>query len=226
MKIIKISNGCKYYLKNKEKLEILKDINTEFEKGKLYAIIGESGAGKSTFLSIIGTLDIFSSGSLLIEDKNVLELNENEKAKLRMEKIGFIFQEFYLNPNMTVEENIKQPMYINKSYNKEKMKERTNLLIDLVGLSHRRKHFPRELSGGEQQRVAIARALANDPDIILADEPTGNLDKENEKKVFGILKELSEKGKCVIVVSHSNIIEKYTDNILKIEEGNIRKYEI
>lgn len=223
MKIIKISNGCKYYLKNKEKLEILKNINIEFEEGKLYGIIGKSGVGKSTFLSIIGTLDNFSSGEFLIEDKKVKDLNENEKAKLRMQKIGFIFQEFYLNPNMTVEENIMQPMYINKNYDKEKMKEKTNSLIASVDLLHRKKHFPKELSGGEQQRVAIARALANDPSIILADEPTGNLDKENEKKVFEMLKELSQKGKCVIVVSHSSAIEQYADVILEIREENIIK---
>ena len=223
MKIIKISNGCKYYLKNKEKLEILKNINIEFEEGKLYGIIGKSGVGKSTFLSIIGTLDNFSSGDFFIEDKKVEDLNENEKAKLRMQKIGFIFQEFYLNPNMTVEENIMQPMYINKNYDKEKMKEKTNSLIASVDLLHRKKHFPKELSGGEQQRVAIARALANNPSIILADEPTGNLDKENEKNVFEMLKELSQKGKCVIVVSHSSVIEQYADVILEIREENIIK---
>ena len=223
MKIIKIINGCKYYIKNEEKLEILKDINIEFEKGKLYAVIGKSGVGKSTFLSIIGTLDNFSSGNLLIEDKIVTDLNENEKAKLRKDKIGFIFQEFYLNPNMTVEENIRQPMYINENYNKEKIKQKTSILINSVNLSHRKKHFPRELSGGEQQRTAIARALANEPDIILADEPTGNLDKENEKIVFEMLKELSEQGKCVIVVSHSDVIEKYADIILEIKEGNINE---
>lgn len=123
---------------------------------------------------------------------------------------------------MTVEENIEQPMYINKKYNKKDIKERTEKLIEMVGLTHRRKHFPRELSGGEQQRVAIARALANDPDIILADEPTGNLDKDNEIKVFEMLKKFSQEGKCVIVVSHSDKIEKYSDNILKIEEGRIK----
>ena len=143
-----------------------------------------------------------------------------------MRKIGFIFQEFYLNPNMTVEENIEQPMYINNQYDKQMIKSRVNELIETVGLSHRKKHFPRELSGGEQQRVAIARALANKPDIILADEPTGNLDKENETKIFEMLKILSQNNKCVIVVSHSSKIEQYADVVFKIKEGNIRVDEI
>ena len=143
-----------------------------------------------------------------------------------MRKIGFIFQEFYLNPNMTVEENIEQPMYINNQYDKQMIKSRVNELIETVGLSHRKKHFPRELSGGEQQRVAIARALANKPDIILADEPTGNLDKENETKIFEMLKILSQNNKCVIVVSHSSKIEQYADVVLKIKEGNIKVDEI
>lgn len=226
MSEIEIVNGEKEYIKNKEKIRILENINLTFEKGKLYAIMGESGSGKTTFLNIIGTLDDFTSGKLLIEGKDMSNLKEDEKANIRMRKIGFIFQEFYLNPNMTVEENIEQPVYINDQYDKEKIKNRTNELIETVGLSHRKKHFPKELSGGEQQRVAIARALANKPDIILADEPTGNLDRENETKIFEMLKILSQNNKCVIVVSHSNKIEQYADIVLKIKEGNIEINEI
>lgn len=226
MSEIEIVNGEKAYIKNKEKIKVLENLNLKFEKGKLYAIMGESGSGKTTFLNIIGTLDNFTSGKLLIEDKDISHLKEDEKANIRMRKIGFIFQEFYLNPNMTVEENIEQPMYINDQYDKEMIKSRTNELIETVGLSHRKKHFPRELSGGEQQRVAIARALANKPDIILADEPTGNLDRENETKTFEMLKILSQNNKCVIVVSHSSKIEQYADVLLKIKEGNIEINEI
>ena len=226
MSEIEIVNGEKEYIKNKEKIKVLENLNLKFEKGKLYAIMGESGSGKTTFLNIIGTLDNFTSGKLLIEDKDISHLKEDEKANIRMRKIGFIFQEFYLNTNMTVEENIEQPMYINNQYDKEMIKNRTNELIETVGLSHRKKHFPKELSGGEQQRVAIARALANKPDIILADEPTGNLDRENETKIFEILKILSQNNKCVIVVSHSNKIEQYADVLLKIKEGNIEINEV
>ncbi len=226
MSKIEVIKGYKEYIKNKEKIIVLEDINLKFEAGKIYAIIGESGAGKSTFLNIIGTLDNFTVGKLLIDGKEIDILKEDEKAKTRMEKIGFIFQEFYLNSYLTVEENIEQPLFINKKYNKKMIKQRTSELIELVGLSKRKKHFPRELSGGEQQRVAIARALANEPDIILADEPTGNLDKDNEIRIFEILKDLSKKGKCIIIVSHSDRIKDYADIILKIEERKIYKDEI
>ena len=139
-----------------------------------------------------------------------------------MKEIGFVFQEFFLNQNMTVDENIMQPLYINNKYStkKERM-ERVRKLEEQVGLIDRRKHYPKELSGGEQQRVAIARALANNPNIILADEPTGNLDENNEIKVFKLLKELSESGKCVIVVSHSNTVKDFADVVLKLEKGNL-----
>lgn len=222
MEKVKIENGYKEYIKYKERIDILEDINVSFETNKIYMIVGESGAGKTTLLNIIGTLDSLTKGNLYIDGKDVTKLNENEKAKLRMEKIGFIFQDFYLNKYMTVEENIVEPLYINEKYNKTTRKQRTDQLIEMVNLTDRKKHFPRELSGGEQQRVAIARALANEPDIILADEPTGNLDKSNEIKIFEILKSLRDNGKCVIVVTHSDRVKKYADIILKLEEGKLK----
>ncbi len=222
MSKIEIVNGYKEYIKNKEKIVVLNNINTKFEEGKTYAIMGNSGSGKTTLLNILGTLDILTSGKMLIDSEEILRLKENEKAYIRMKKIGFIFQEFYLNQYMTVQENIMQPMYINKEYDKTAKKQRTNELIEMMGLSQRKKHYPKELSGGEQQRVAIARALANKPDIILADEPTGNLDKNNEQKIFEILNSLSKNGKCVIIVSHSNVVKKYADIILNLEEGKLK----
>lgn len=216
MSKIEIIDGNKEYVKNKEKIKILENINLKFESGKLYGIVGESGAGKTTLLNIIGTLDSFTSGKVLIDGQDVMQLKEDDRARLRMEKIGFVFQEFYLNPNMTVEENVEQPMFINEKYDKVSRRERTSKLIETVNLTPRKKHFPKELSGGEQQRVAIARALANEPDIILADEPTGNLDKENEKRIFEMLQSLSKVGKCVIVVSHSSKIEEYADQVIKL----------
>ena len=222
MEKVKIEKGYKEYIKYKERIDILEDINVNFETNKIYMIVGESGAGKTTLLNIIGTLDSLTKGNLYIDGKDVTKLNENEKAKLRMEKIGFIFQDFYLNKYMTVEENIMEPLYINEKYNKTTRKQRTDKLIEMVNLTDRKKHFPRELSGGEQQRVAIARALANEPNIILADEPTGNLDKTNEIKIFEILKSLRDNGKCVIVVTHSDRVKKYADIILKLEEGKLK----
>ena len=222
MSKIEIVNGYKEYIKNKEKIVVLNNINTKFEEGKTYAIMGNSGSGKTTLLNILGTLDILTSGKMLIDSEEILRLKENEKAYIRMKKIGFIFQEFYLNQYMTVQENIMQPMYINKEYDKTAKKQRTNELIEMMGLSQRKKHYPKELSGGEQQRVAIARALANKPDIILGDEPTGNLDKNNEQKIFEILNSLSKNGKCVIIVSHSNVVKKYADIILNLEEGKLK----
>ena len=222
MSKIEIVNGYKEYIKNKEKIVVLNDINVKFEKGKTYAIMGNSGSGKTTLLKILGTLDVLTSGKLLIENNDILKLEDNEKATIRMKKIGFIFQEFYLNEYMNVQENIMQPMYINKEYNKVTRRQRVNELIKIMGLNQRTKHYPKELSGGEQQRVAIARALANKPDIILADEPTGNLDKKNEEKIFEILSHLSKEGKCVIIVSHSNVVKKYADVVLNLEEGKLK----
>lgn len=219
---VEIIDGYKEYIKNKEKISVLENINVKFEACKVYAIMGNSGEGKTTLLNIIGTLDTLTSGKLIIDNEEVGNLKDKEKAYLRMKKIGFIFQEFYLNKNMTVEENIMQPMYVNEKYNKKSIAERADYLIDVVGLSKRKKHFPRELSGGEQQRVAIARAIANEPDIILADEPTGNLDKDNQNKIFEILKALSKGGKCVIIVSHTSKIKEYADVVLKLEEGNLK----
>ena len=169
MSKIEIINGYKEYIKKKEKISVLDNINVKFEKEKLYAIMGESGSGKTTLLNIIGTLDTLTKGKLLINDKEIINLKDEEKAKIRMKEIGFVFQNFYLNPNMTVEENIMQPMYINPEYNRISMEEKTEELIKMVGLESRRTHYPKELSGGEEQRVAIARALANNPEIILAD---------------------------------------------------------
>lgn len=220
--MIEIKNGYKEYIKNKEKIVILENLNVKFESNKLYAVMGNSGVGKTTLLNILGTLDTLTSGKMLIDNIEIMNLKDEEKANIRMKKIGFVFQEFYLNPYMTVEENIMLPMYINKEYDKTARIERVNELVEMVDLSKRKKHYPKELSGGEQQRVAVARALANKPDIILADEPTGNLDKENQKRIFEILKTLSKSGKCVIVVSHSDNVKEYADIIFNLKEGILK----
>ena len=221
--MLEIKNLSKKYILNKKNEVIaLDNISITFNKNKFYGIKGHSGSGKSTLINIIGLIDNKTSGKYLIDNKDTDNLTEDEKADLRKNKIGFIFQDFFLNPRLTALENVIIPMLINNDIPKDKRNERAEKILTKLGLKDRVNHKPTELSGGEQQRVAIARALANNPDIILADEPTGNLDKENEIIVFDILKKLvKEENKCVIVVTHNEIIDKYADTIYKIEKGKI-----
>lgn len=216
-----IENVCKVYKTKNDEVKALDNVSYEFKPGKMYAIMGHSGSGKSTLISIIGLIETYTSGKITIGQKDISELKDDELSNLRMKHIGFVFQDFYLDEHLKAYENVMLPMLINKEIKKEERKEKAcKLLIDL-GLRDRINHFPKEMSGGEQQRVAIARSLANDPKIILADEPTGNLDEENEKLVFETLKDLSKKGKCVIVVTHSEEIKKYADKILTINKGKL-----
>lgn len=207
-----------YKLKNKE-INAIDDVSFKFKSGNFYAIMGHSGSGKSTLVHCLGLLDEVNSGEIYYGAKRVSDLTEEEKAQLRMKTIGFVFQSFYLSPKLKAYENVMLPMYINDKIDKKNRKDKAVKLLSQFGLSERIEHFPKELSGGEQQRVALARALANDPDVILADEPTGNLDVDNEKYVMETLKELAKKGKCVIVVSHNEIVEKYADKVLYMEKG-------
>lgn len=221
MSIIKIKKLCKEYEKDDHKISILKNITYEFTEGKIYNIIGHSGAGKSTILNILGTLIPYDSGDLWIDGINVSKMSSKERAKLRNRKIGFVFQSYLLNDQLKAYENVMVPMYINSNINKKDRKKIAEKLLDKVKISERSNHFPKELSGGEQQRVAIARSLANNPKIILADEPTGNLDKKNEKKILEIFQELKEEGKCIIIVSHSDYVKKYADIVLELDDGNL-----
>lgn len=192
----------------------------EFEKGKFYALMGASGSGKSTMLNIIGSLDEPTEGTVAIGGAQLDGMSEKEKAALRRENIGFVFQGFYLNPNLNAKDNVVVPMLVNPEYRDKKKREaRAEELLEQFGMADRAKHFPRELSGGEQQRIAIARALANHPEIILADEPTGNLDEENEKLVFHALKALTQEGICVIAVSHNDEIRNYADEVIELKKG-------
>lgn len=219
--IIKLTNITKtYHTKNKE-VNVLKKINAEFFEGKVYAIMGHSGNGKSTLIHILGLVDKFDSGEYQIYNKDTRLLNDKELSYLRMKNIGFVFQEFNLMPTLKAYENVIVPMLINKEIENKDRKNRAIELLKNVGLSERVSHYPRELSGGEQQRVAIARALANNPNIILADEPTGNLDEQSEKEIFTLLKKLAQNGKCVIIVSHSNEIKKYADKVYYLNNGKL-----
>ena len=198
------------------KTMILENFSYTFESGKIYAIMGRSGAGKSTLLNIIGTIDSATDGEVLVMGKNVTGLKEKEKAVLRMKNIGFVFQGFYLNPYLNGEENVIVPMRINREIPSTDRKQIAEKLMADFGVENLKSSLPSQMSGGEQQRVCIARALANNPDIILADEPTGNLDEENEKIVFSYLKKLAEQGHTVIAVSHNEAVKDYADEIVEM----------
>ena len=221
--MLKLLNIDKSYNKKNKEINVLKNITYNFEKNKVYCIIGKSGAGKSTLIEILGLLLNFDKGEYYLNNKNISSLKENEKATLRNKELGFIFQEYYLNPYMKAFENVMIPMYLDKTLDNEKRKEKALNLLDKVGLKERVNHYPRELSGGEMQRVAIARSLANNPNIILADEPTGALDPENAQNILDILKKLAKENKCIIIVSHDDRVKKYADKVLLLEDNTLKE---
>lgn len=219
--LIKLENISKEYKTNTKVIKVLNDVNAKFYSGKFYAIMGHSGSGKSTLVNILALIDNFDSGAYYLYNLNIKDFNDEKLSNLRMNNIGFIFQEINLIPTLKAYENVMVPMLINKKIKANERRELALKLLKEVGLEDRIDHFPRELSGGEQQRVAIARALANDPNIIIADEPTGNLDEKTESEIFELLKKLSVKGRCIIMVSHSEYVKKYADEVLKIENGKL-----
>ena len=221
MEAIRLEGIYKHYKLPNELICAVSNISYSFKYGKMYVIMGHSGSGKSTLIQCIGLLDVITSGKIFIDGRDINKLSMVRQNILRNKKIGFIFQDYYLNNTMKAYENVMLPMLINKDYNNANKKEIAISLLCDVGLSNRVKHYPKQLSGGEQQRVAIARALANDPDIILADEPTGNLDEETENYVLEKLKKLALQGKCVIVVSHNVTTIDYADIVLKMKNGKI-----
>lgn len=221
---MKLENVCKNYNLNKNDITVLKNINVEFENNKFYTIMGRSGSGKTTLVNILGLLDTVSSGKYFLNDIDVTNITSEQKSKIISENIGFVFQSFYLNNNLSALENVILPLYINKKIKSSERKSLATKMLSKFNLENRINHKPKELSGGEQQRVAIARALINNPKIIIADEPTGNLDSQSEKEVFDILKQISKENKIVIVVSHNPIVKEYADVVLEINDGEL--YEI
>ncbi len=202
-------------------LNVLKDINLSIHEREIVSIVGASGAGKTTLLQILGTLDRADSGSLLIDNSDVLKLNDKDLASIRNQKIGFIFQFHQLLPEFTALENVCIPAYIAKS-NEREAKERATALLERLGLADRIKHKPRQLSGGEQQRVAVARALINEPSVILADEPSGNLDSQNAKDLHQLFFDLREEfNQTFIIVTHNEDLAKMADRTLTIADGMI-----
>lgn len=219
--IITIEDITKTYKTKKRDIEVLTGVNITFELGKFYAIMGPSGSGKSTLFNILGLVDTPSSGTYKINEVDTTKLTDKSSSIIRMNNIGFVFQDFNLDPYLNALENVMMPLYLNKKIKKEDREKISKDILTKLNLENRLEHFPNELSGGEAQRVAIARALVNNPNIILADEPTGNLDEELETEIFKILKSLTKENKCVIVVSHSSKIKEYADVVYTLKDGKI-----
>lgn len=223
-KVIELKNVNKIYKTKAEEIHILKNVNLSFSKGNFVSIQGKSGSGKTTLLNILGLLDVPTNGDMLIDDKIINYKDEKIKNKIRNEKIGFVFQFHYLLNEFTALENVMMPALINKKFNKKEVREKAMELLELVGLSERVKHKPLELSGGEKQRVAIARSMINDPEIILADEPTGNLDTETSLVINNLFKKINEEKKqSIIIVTHSLELANLTEYKYKIEKGEFNK---
>jgi putative ABC transport system ATP-binding protein len=224
-KLIELNDVHKTYRMGNNQVHAVNGINLIINKGEFVVITGASGSGKSTMMHLVGCLDVPSQGSIFLENKNIVSLTKSQIARVRGKKIGFIFQQFNLISTLTAIENVTLPMEFQNDY--EQSVERAKELLKLVGLNERMYHKPTELSGGQAQRVAIARALANNPEIILADEPTGNLDSETGEKVIDILYKLhKEQGKTIIIITHDvNFIKKLKNitRIIKLKDGKIIK---
>jgi len=220
--IIELKNVKKIYQMGEVKVQALKDADLKIKKKEFVAIMGPSGSGKSTLLHMIGCLDRPSSGKIFLDGVDISKLNDSELARLRGRKIGFIFQFFNLYATLNALENVELPMMIIEK-NKKERKKRALDLLKIIGLKKRAEHLPSQLSGGERQRIAIARAMANDPDLILADEPTGNLDTKTGIEIMKIFAKLNEKGKTIVVVTHEQHIASHAKNIVKLKDGEVLK---
>jgi len=219
--IIKLENIWKVYRLGKVDLTALKGISLEIHRGDFVSIMGPSGSGKSTLLNMIGCLDFPTKGKVFLKGKDISWLSEDQLSQLRGKTIGFVFQEFNLLPNLDSLENVMLPMVFQGVPEKERKRRAREILV-LVGLEERALHQPAELSGGERQRVAIARAFANDPEVVIADEPTGNLDSSTGRRIMEVLKEFHQReGKTVVVVTHDPNIASYSEKIVNIKDGQI-----
>lgn len=206
-----------------QKINALKEIDLKIEEGEFVTIMGPSGAGKTTFLNLVGFLDIPTSGELNILGYNHTELKEKNLSTIRIEKVGFVFEDFFLIPSLNALENVQLPLIFARNY---KNNNRPRALLKRVGLDHRLTHFPNELSGGELQRVAVARALVNNPEILLADEPTGNLDTRNAQELFSLFRNLNrEEGLTIVVATHNVRLGYSADRVIHLNDGKIEKDE-
>lgn len=221
--VIRLDKITKVYKMGKGvTVEALRGIDLVVNKGEFVSILGPSGSGKSTLLHMVGLLDSPTSGKRYIDGIETSRMNEDEQARVRGMKIGFIFQTFNLIPSLTALENVELPLMLCRG-SCPRRREKAASLLRQVGLGERMNHHPNELSGGQRQRVAIARALVNEPELVLADEPTGNLDSKTGSEILGILKGLHEQGKTVVIITHDQYITKVTDRVVKIKDGMIDK---
>ena len=218
--IITVDNINKTYKNGSLELQVLKNISFKVDKGEFLAIMGSSGSGKSTMMNILGCLDNQYEGRYILDGIDISKSTENELSEIRNKKIGFIFQSFNLLPRLTALENVELPL-VYSSIPKEERHKRANELLEMVGLKERIHHRPNELSGGQRQRVAIARALANNPSIILADEPTGNLDSKWEEEIIEILQQLNQMGKTIVIVTHEPSIGEIAERKIVFKDGEI-----
>jgi ABC-type lipoprotein export system ATPase subunit/ABC-type antimicrobial peptide transport system permease subunit len=226
MKLLEIKNITKYYkISKNNEFRVLNNISLEFNRGEIVSILGESGSGKSTLMNILGGLDTDYEGEVLVDGKNIKEYKEKELDKYRKNKVGFIFQSFNLIPQLSVLDNVAIAMTLS-NISKRKRVERAKKLLDAVGLKEQMYKKPNQLSGGQKQRVAIARALVNDPDIILADEPTGALDSNTSIQILNILRDIASTGKLVIMVTHSNLVSSISSRVITIRDGEVISDEI
>jgi putative ABC transport system ATP-binding protein len=218
--IIIVEDVHKSYLMGKEAVPALRGVNLEIHRGEFVCLMGPSGSGKTTLLNIIGGLDESSRGHVIVEGENLVSMSENELASLRLRKMGFIFQSYNLLGNFTANENVEAPMVLAKVGRKDR-RERTRILMEKVGLADRAHHYPSELSGGQQQRVAIARALANDPNILIADEMTGDLDSETGFAIMELATELNEDGMTIVFVTHDPRMAAFAKRVIEIRDGKM-----
>jgi putative ABC transport system ATP-binding protein len=218
--MIKITDLKKFYRTEEVETSAINNVSLEVKKGEFLAVMGPSGCGKSTLLNILGLLDDLDEGSYLFNGTEIADYNEKKRADLRKHNIGFVFQSFNLIDELTVFENVELPLIYTKMPSAER-KKRVEEVLEKVQILHRRNHFPQQLSGGQQQRVAVARAVVNNPKIILADEPTGNLDSNSGNDVMQLLTQLNEQGTTIIMVTHSEHDARYSHRIVRMLDGQI-----
>lgn len=223
-KMLDLKNIKKYFTMGDEQIKALDDVSLTVEKGEYLSIIGPSGSGKSTLMNILGLLDVPDEGEYILDGINVKNLSDGNLAKLRNKKIGFVFQNFNLLPKLTAWENVQVPLiYLGKT--EKESKKIAYEYLEKVGLQGREKHLPKQLSGGQQQRVAIARALACNPEIILADEPTGALDSKTGTEIKKLLKDLNSDGQTIVLITHDNSMAQEAKRIVRIADGKLYQYE-